>query len=284
MSGEALEKKLGQSIAAARKNAGLTQQQLCAQAELSFSTLAKIERGAIKSPSVFTVQKIAAITNTTVEQLLGMSTSASVASSKRSSKSGVSFVYFDINGTLVRFFHQAFGKLAEASGVSSDVIEMTFWHYNDAICRGELSLEDFDVILAQKLGMPTVQWKEYYLASIEPIREMHNFVTWAANHYRIGLLSNIMPGFIDSLFQRGLLPDVNFDAIVDSSKVGAIKPEAKIYEIATSLASVPAEEVLLVDDSRANLMAAEHEGWHVLWFDDSRPAESIERIKAALEF
>jgi len=284
MSGEALEKKLGQSIAAARKNAGLTQQQLCAQAELSFSTLAKIERGAIKSPSVFTVQKIAAITNTTVEQLLGMSTSASVASSKRSSKSGVSFVYFDINGTLVRFFHQAFGKLAEASGVSSDVIEMTFWHYNDAICRGELSLEDFDVILAQKLGMPTVAWKEYYLASIEPIREMHNFVTWAANHYRIGLLSNIMPGFIDSLFQRGLLPDVNFDAIVDSSKVGAIKPEAKIYEIATSLASVPAEEVLLVDDSRANLMAAEHEGWHVLWFDDSRPAESIERIKAALEF
>jgi len=284
MSGEALEKKLGQSIAAARKNAGLTQQQLCAQAELSFSTLAKIERGAIKSPSVFTVQKIAAITNTTVEQLLGMSTSATVAASKRSSKSGVSFVYFDINGTLVRFFHQAFGKLAEASGVSSDVIEMTFWHYNDAICRGELSLEDFDIILAQKLGMPTVAWKEYYLASIEPIREMHNFVTWAANHYRIGLLSNIMPGFIDSLFQRGLLPDVNFDAIVDSSKVGAIKPEAKIYEIATSLASVPAEEVLLVDDSRANLMAAEHEGWHVLWFDDSRPAESIERIKAALEF
>jgi len=284
MSGEALEKKLGQSIAAARKNAGLTQQQLCAQAELSFSTLAKIERGAIKSPSVFTVQKIAAITHTTVEQLLGMSTSATVAASKRSSKSGVSFVYFDINGTLVRFFHQAFGKLAEASGVSSDVIEMTFWHYNDAICRGELSLEDFDVILAQKLGMPTVAWKEYYLASIEPIREMHNFVTWAANHYRIGLLSNIMPGFIDSLFQRGLLPDVNFDAVVDSSKVGAIKPEAKIYEIATSLASVPAEEVLLVDDSRANLMAAEHEGWHVLWFDDSRPAESIERIKAALEF
>jgi hypothetical protein len=30
-------------------------------------------------------------------------------------------------------------------------------------------------------------------------------------------------------------------------------------------------------------MAAEHVGWHVLWFDDSHPEESIARIRETLE-
>jgi hypothetical protein len=40
---------------------------------------------------------------------------------------------------------------------------------------------------------------------------------------------------------------------------------------------------MLVDDTRPNLMAAQREGWHVLWFDEYRPEESIKRIKSALE-
>ena len=31
------------------------------------------------------------------------------------------------------------------------------------------------------------------------------------------------------------------------------------------------------------MTAAERLGWHVLWFDDSRPEESAERVRAALE-
>lgn len=40
---------------------------------------------------------------------------------------------------------------------------------------------------------------------------------------------------------------------------------------------------MLIDDARTNLMAAEKQGWHVLWFDEYRPERSIARIKAALE-
>ena len=49
---EKAELALGKAIQQARQNAGLTQQELCHKAELSYSTLAKIERGAIKTPSV----------------------------------------------------------------------------------------------------------------------------------------------------------------------------------------------------------------------------------------
>ena len=64
------EKGLGQKLQEARQKAGLTQQQLCHQANLSFSTLTKIERGAIKSPSIFTVQSIAGALGVGLDELV----------------------------------------------------------------------------------------------------------------------------------------------------------------------------------------------------------------------
>lgn len=273
---------------AARVKAGLTQQALCQKANLSYSTLTKIERGAIKSPSIFTIQSIASALDVGLDVLMGVSSaSAPLAPAripKKRSKSGVSFVYFDINGCLVRFFHAAFARLSERTGASPDVIETVFWHYNDLVCRGEMDMDTFNKKLAQELHTDEpISWLDYYIDAVEPIPVMHDLVSWASENYRIGLLTNIMPGFVDALKRHGLIPDVHYDVIVDSSDVKTIKPEAEIYEIATKRAHCPAAEILLVDDSRVNLMAAEKNGWHVLWFDDYRPDESAERVRGALE-
>jgi FMN phosphatase YigB (HAD superfamily)/DNA-binding Xre family transcriptional regulator len=274
------EKGLGRRLQAVRVQAGLTQQALCQRAGLSYSTLTKIERGAIKAPSIFTIQSIASALGSGLDELMG---SAVPATKKRRSKSGVSFVYFDINGCLVRFYHRAFTRLAEVSGAPADVIETTFWHYNDQACRGDMTMDDFNKEFAKALGLEKVDWLEYYLEAIDPIEPMQELVRWVSENYKIGLLTNIMPGFVDVMRKRGVLPDVPYDAVIDSSVVGAIKPEAKIYELAAKEAGCPPEEILLVDDARTNLMAAEKHGWRVLWFDDYRPEESISRIRDALE-
>lgn len=276
------EKGLGRRLQAVRVQAGLTQQALCHKANLSYSTLTKIERGAIKAPSIFTIQNIAAALGIGLDELMAGAVPA-LAAKKQRSKSGVSFVYFDINGCLVRFFHRAFTRLAEVSGAPADVIETTFWHYNDDVCRGDMTMDEFNAAFADALGVEKVDWEQYYLEAIEPIEEMHEVVRWAAESYRVGLLTNIMPGFVDIMLKQGILPNVRYDVIIDSSVVKAIKPETKIYEIATEKAGVAPSEILFVDDSRTNLMAAEKHGWHVLWFDDYRPTESIARIKDSLE-
>lgn len=280
---EAAEFVLGKSLQAARKKAGLSQQQLCHKAGLSYSTLAKIERGAIKSPSVFTIQNIASALDASIGELLGEKPLSKSTDKYTRSKSGVRFVYFDINGCLVRFFHGAFASLAQDTGAPADMVETTFWHYNDAVCRGEMKLDEFNQIFADQLGVASLDWEKYYLSAIEPIEEMRELVKWAAEHYRVGLLSNIMPNFIDEMFERKILPDVTYSSIIDSSKVGAIKPEPKIYEVAQDWAECKPEEILLIDDSRANLMAAERMGWHVLWFDDYRPELSVQHVRDALE-
>jgi HAD superfamily hydrolase (TIGR01509 family) len=246
--------------------------------------LTKIERGAIKAPSIFTIQSIADALGVSLDEIMQNSgASPARPPKKHRSKSGISFVYFDINGCLVRFYHRAFTRLAEVSGASTDLIESTFWHYNDDVCRGDMTMAEFNKVFGKAIGLNDLDWAEYYLETVDPIDEMHEMVQWAARNYRIGLLTNTMPGLVKRMVERGLLPKVDYEVIIDSSEVNAIKPEAKIYDVAAQKAGCPASDILLVDDARINLMAAEKQGWHVLWFDDYRPAESVAKIQSALE-
>src|SRR5437764_5621940 len=100
------EKALANRLQLARKRAGLTQQALCQKSGLSYSTLAKIERGAIKTPSVFTIKQIASTLGISLDDLLATvqdarpTAVASRSNTKKVSRNGVRFVYFDMNECL----------------------------------------------------------------------------------------------------------------------------------------------------------------------------------------
>jgi HAD superfamily hydrolase (TIGR01509 family) len=283
--GELSEQVLGKRLQAARQAAGLTQQNLCHRANLSYSTLAKIERGAIKAPSIFTIQAIAGALNVSLDSLVGTAVSPALKKHRPryKTKSGVSFIYFDVNGCLVRFFQQAFNQIAVDFGVPADSVETAFWHYNDDVCRGTMSLDDFNVALADRLQLDSIQWQDYYLAAAKPVTEMHELLRWAEQYYGVGLLTNTMPGLVAAMQRSGQLPAIAYDALIDSSVVGTIKPESHIYDIATSAANTDPSEILLIDDTRGNLNAAEKCGWHVLWFDYAQPKDSAAYIREALE-
>lgn len=277
------EKQLGQVVQQARRDGGYTQQALCQKSGLSYSTLAKIERGAIKAPSIFTIQHIAVTLGIGLDQLMqGVPVAGGSQTIKKVSRNGVRFVYFDMNGCLVRFYNRAFTRLAEDSGVTPDVIETIFWQYNDTICRGEKSIDELNTALASRLGI-LVDWNKYYLATVEATPGMSELVSWAAENYRVGILTNTMPGLIDGMLQSGILPTVPYEAIIDSSAVHALKPEQQMFEIAAEKAGVSSHEILLIDDDNPNLAAAGKLGWQTVSFDAYNPAESIVTISTALQ-
>lgn len=282
------EQALGKRLQLARKRAGLTQQELCQKAGLSYSTLAKIERGAIRSPSVFTVAHIAAATSTPLEELLetvdrSLSLPAPTATKKRS-KTGVRYVYFDVNGTLVRFYQRGFTDAAHELHVPTEIVETLFWRFNDEAVSGRLSLEDFNQQVSKELGVAGFDWHRYYMENVEPMPGMAELASWVAENYEIGILTNSFPGFSDELLAKKLIPNVEYKVVVDSCKNSCLKPQPKIYELAQELAGVEASEILLVDDTRSFLTAADRAGWQVLWFDEDNPEDSINRIKKYLEF
>ena len=61
-----------------------------------------------------------------------------------------------------------------------------------------------------------------------------------------------------------------FDVVVDSSAVGARKPEARIYEITRERLDLPHDAIFFVDDIGQNLKAARELGWQTLLFTDER--------------
>lgn len=271
---------LGLAIKQVRESAGLTQDDLSDKAGLAYSTLAKIEQGAIKNPSIFTVFAIAEVLGVTVEQL--MEIPVVDRTTPKTGRSNIKFVYCDMNGVIVRFYYRAFVTLSEETGQPLDKVESTCWHFNDVANRGDISLEEFNKEVALSLGVKSIDWQRHYMAAIQPITEMHECLKTLQKHYRLGLLTNTMPGFIDVMKANKQLPDIKFDAVVDSSVVGAVKPDDKVYKLAEKAAGVTGNDIFFIDDSRANLTAAEKFGWRVFWFDDYDPEESIRRIKETL--
>lgn len=61
---------LSENIKRLRKEWGLTQEELARKADISYTSLTKIEIGVIKEPSVYVVSKIAKAFNVTIESLL----------------------------------------------------------------------------------------------------------------------------------------------------------------------------------------------------------------------
>lgn len=274
-------KQLGLAIKQARKQAGLTQDDLSDRAGLAYSTLAKIEQGAIKSPSFATIRALAKALDISLDELAQRVETPTQTNADRGLNE-IKFIYSDMNGVLVRFYHRAFSAISQETSKNLDVIETAFWHYNDAVNKGEIGLKEFDKALAKRLGVEQIDWEKHYMDAVKPMTEMQEFLSEIHPFVKIGVLTNTMPGFLKELIKRGIILDIGFDAVIDSSVVGMVKPEPAIYEAAEKECGYSGGNILLVDDSRTNLIAAEKFGWQVMWFDDYDPKESVRRLREVI--
>ena len=64
------QKTIGKKIKERRAKLKLTQDELARKADIPYTTLVKIETGAVKSPSVDTVKKIATALEVTIDELI----------------------------------------------------------------------------------------------------------------------------------------------------------------------------------------------------------------------
>ncbi len=68
-----------------------------------------------------------------------------------------------------------------------------------------------------------------------------------------------------------------FQSGVFSARVGVIKPEPAIYELAAARFNAQPDELVFLDDHLPNVLAAQDMGWHALHFSDAATAEAAMR-------
>lgn len=67
------------------------------------------------------------------------------------------------------------------------------------------------------------------------------------------------------------------DGMIYSAVVGARKPDPLFFETAQRISGLAAEDIVLVDDTLANVEAARQAGWHALqWLPESRLIDLLE--------
>ena len=91
-------------------------------------------------------------------------------------------------------------------------------------------------------------------------------VRQARKQVKVVLVTNATSRLQSDLTALGLLGE--FDAVVNSSVVGAVKPDELIYRAALRSAGAAPEQALLVDDSKANVEAARRFGIRALHYEN----------------
>ena len=262
---------LGQTIARARQAAGLTQQQLCRRAGISYSTLTKIERGVIQTPSVFTIARIARATDIGIEELL-----APVDQAGAISPTGIEMIYFGVDGVLIDGFDGLMLELAAISDQSPGQTHRRFWRHWPSVQRDRQSAaQDHLPSRAQ------ASWIEDYTQASRPVKPLADLLVRLSQKFRVGLLTSIPRPLLKSLFAAGRLPRINYQAILSADQVGEAQSTA-IYSHGQRLAEADPDQILLVDDLPVNLVRAEARGWKVHQALPQRPVWTANRLAGYL--
>ena len=103
-----------------------------------------------------------------------------------------------------------------------------------------------------------------------------------ARGVRLGILSNELELFYGPELVRRMRVLEHFDAVVDATHTGILKPDPRAYALALEALALPAGEVLFVDDQLRNIVGASKAGLQTQLFELRDVSGSFGAILARL--
>jgi len=193
-------------------------------------------------------------------------------------------VFFDLGGVILRTEYQAPRQhLAEKLGMEyDDLVKVVFDSesgYKASI--GAITSDEHWAAVIKRLKRPASEMEairhEFFAGDIID-RTLLDFLRSLRGTYKTGLISNAW-GDLREYIVREKFDDA-FDHMIISAEVGAVKPEAKIYQIALAQAGVHANEAVFVDDFAVNIEGCEKVGMQGIYFED--PESALQQLKELL--
>ena len=98
----------------------------------------------------------------------------------------------------------------------------------------------------------------------------------------VAVLTNDMRAFHGDEWVARMRVLDSVDVLVDGSVEHVLKPDPRIYRLATDRLGVAARDCLFVDDQPGNIEGARHVGMQTVWFDVTDPSASYDAVRQLL--
>lgn len=197
----------------------------------------------------------------------------------------ISFVYFDIGGVVLLDFYKTnkWKEMKKEIGINEkndEIFDLLWKKYNREVCLTR-DVDSLIPIIEKKCQIKFQ--KNYSLLQDIVDRFEKNPSIWPvikkiSDICHVGLLTDMYPRMFETIENRGLFPNVNWDIIVNSSVCGFKKPERQIFEIAEKSSKIPKNEILFVDNLEENVEAAKSFGWQAFLYDPADPVSSSQKL------
>jgi epoxide hydrolase-like predicted phosphatase len=195
-------------------------------------------------------------------------------------------VIFDLGGVLVRTEDYASrDALAGRLNLSrAELEEIVFaGESGDRAQLGELSEEEHWEAIRRQLGLPDTEMqavRDGFWGGDVLDWKLIDFIRSLRPHYKTCLLSNAfstLRHFVTNVWEF----DDAFDAMIISSEVGLMKPDARIYRLAVDALGVQPEQAVFIDDMPPNISGAQAAGLHAIHFQS--PEQVYRNLNALLD-
>jgi epoxide hydrolase-like predicted phosphatase len=194
-------------------------------------------------------------------------------------------VFFDFGGVIMRTeFQSPRQKLAERFNMDYDEMDRAVFGSDSArrASLGEITEDAHWAAVLKRFKQPASQMQAFRNNFFGGDVIDHNLVEYIRSlhgKFHTGLISNAWSGLREFITREKLI-DL-FDTVTISAEVGAVKPSAKIYEVALDQAMVGAGEAVFVDDTPVNIEACEKVGMKGILFNG--PEKSLSRLNQLLK-
>ncbi len=192
-------------------------------------------------------------------------------------------IFFDWGGVIANDPGDEFlGKLIRSVGASESQVQEIFKTYMKQFMRGHISESEYWQELRTKYGLTINDSISDEFKKWQGLVANENILALAqeakSKGINVAILSNVIEPTYNVIEQAGYY--ALFDEVIASCKVGYVKPELEIYQIALDRFGVAPQESIFIDDKQYCLDPAQHLGLKTILAQN--PAQIIREVKSCL--
>ncbi|MCX5716060.1 MAG: HAD family phosphatase [Candidatus Omnitrophica bacterium] len=163
-------------------------------------------------------------------------------------------IIFDLGNVILRFDHNiSAAKITRRFGLKQKVVYDLFFESEATLLHdeGKISSREFFTRITKQLGIKISfgEFKNYWCNIFSPNKGMIPLVKRLRKKYKVYLMSNINRLHFDFI-KKNFSVIKNFDGVILSYKVHALKPDPRIYKEAFRRAKTKPARTVYIDDRR----------------------------------